>query len=126
MIVIENARITKASITMADHGCLTFWVYLDGGGWGCGFGGYCIGTGFLGSDTFKAENGNGLEAMMRIMDVVGVERWEDLEGKLVRCKVESSGSGPVDEIGNIIKDKWFNIDEFFKKKREEKQNEEKD
>lgn len=97
---------------MADHGCLTFWVYLEGGGWGCGFGGYCIGRGFLGSDTFKAENGKGLEAMMHIMNVVGVEKWENLEGKYVRCKTEGLG-GSINEIGNILENKWFNIKRFF-------------
>lgn len=126
MIITENARITKQTISMADHGCLTFFVYLEARAWSAGYGGYNIAHGYLGADEFSAETGNGLEAMMRIMDVVGVERWEDLVGKYVRCKVESSGMGPVIEIGNIIKDKWFNIDEFFKKKREEKQNEEKD
>lgn len=115
---IENARITKASITMADHGCLTFWVYLEGGGWGCGFGGYCIGHGFLGSDTFKAENGKGLEAMMHIMNVVGVEKWEDLEGKYVRCKTEGWGD-TINEIGNVLKNQWFNIKDFFANEREE-------
>lgn len=109
---IENARITKASITMEDHGYLTFWIYLEGGGWGCGFGGYCIGQGFLGSDTFEAENRKGLEAMMRIMNVVGVEKWEDLEGKYVRCKTKG-WADKIDEIGNILKNQWFNIEDFF-------------
>ena len=29
---ILNAKITGTSITMADHGCLTFWVTIEGGG----------------------------------------------------------------------------------------------
>jgi len=111
---IKNAKISKATISMADHGFLTFWVYLDGAGWGCGLGGYCIGTGYLGADEddFTAESGDGLVAMMRIMDTVGVEKWEDLQGKYVRCKVKGWGDG-VDEIGHIMHDKWFNIREFF-------------
>ena len=108
---IKNARITNVSITMADHGCLTFQLSLDGGGWGCCFGGYSIGTGFLGADEFSGY-GKGLEAMMRIMDTVGVEKWEDLKGKYIRCKVGNWGD-TIDEIGNILKDKWFNIREFF-------------
>lgn len=110
---IKNAKITKVSITMEDHGCLTFWVTLDGGGWGCGFGGYCIGHGAMGykPKEFTA-TGDGLVAMMRIMDTVGVHNWEDLNGKYVRCKVGRLGEG-IDEIGNIIADKWFNIREFF-------------
>lgn len=108
---IKNARITNVSITMADHGCLTFQLSLDGGGWGCCFGGYSIGTGFLGADEFSGY-GKGLEAMMRIMDTVGVEKWEDLKGKYIRCKV-GNWYDTIDEIGNILKDKWFNIREFF-------------
>ena len=115
---ICNAKITNVSISMADHGCLTFQVYLDGAGWGCGFGGYCIGNGYLGADEddFTAESGDGLVAMMRIMDVVGVEKWEDLQGKYVRCKVKGWGDG-IDEIGHIMKNKWFNIREFFANRR---------
>ena len=115
---IKNAKISSATITMADHGCLTFWVYLDGAGWGCGFGGYCIGKGYLGADEddFTAESGDGLVAMMRIMDAVGVEKWEDLQGKYVRCKVKDLGD-TVDEIGHIMHDKWFNIREFFAERK---------
>ena len=96
MSEIRNAKITDTSISMGDHGCLTFRITLEGDAFGVSYGGYCIGHGFLGSDTFTAENGSGLVAMMRIMDVVGVEK-----------------------IGNIIEDKWFDIDEFFKEYRKE-------
>lgn len=111
---IENAQISKVSLTMADHGCLTFWVYLDGGGWGCGFGGYAIAHGGPGykPDDFSAESGDGLVAMMRIMDVVGVSKWEELTGKYVRCKTKGLSSC-IDEIGNIIHNKWFNIRDFY-------------
>lgn len=110
---IKNAKITNVSITMADHGCLTFWIALDGGGWGCSYGGYCIGLGFLGAKEFTAENGKGLEAMMHIMNVVGVSRWEDLTGEYVRI-VDPGLGGIVTKIGNILKDQWFDIKEFFK------------
>lgn len=114
---ILNAKITSTSITMADHGCLTFWVTIDGGGWGVSIGGYAIGSGYLGADEFNGY-GLGLEAMMRIMDVVGVEKWEDLTDKYIR--VESNGWGkPITKIGNIIHDQWFDVDEFFKSKDKE-------
>ena len=97
---------------MKDHGCLTFDLVLEGKGWGCSFGGYCIGHGYLGAEEFTAENGGGLVAMMKIMDVVGVDTWESLPGSLIR--VESEGWGSViTAIGNIIEDKWFRIKEFF-------------
>lgn len=55
---------------------------------------------------------------MRIMDVVGVEALEDLTGKYVRV-VNCGWGESVTEIGNIIKDKWFNIEEFFKDRNED-------
>lgn len=112
---IENAKITSVSISMADHGCVTFWVTVEGSGWGCSIGGYCIGHGYLGADEFDGY-GKGIEAMARIMDTVGVEKWEDLKGQY--CRVESEGwGGTIHKIGNIIKDKWFDIDKFFKEKQ---------
>ena len=113
MSEIRNAKITDTAIIMGDHGCLTFMIRFESGDLCVSYGGYCIGYGFLGSDTFTAENGSGLVAMMRIMDVVGVERWEDLKGKYVRFVDDAWGS-PVRKIGNIIEDKWFDIDKFFK------------
>lgn len=110
--MIENAKITDVSITMGDHGCLTFWITLEGGGWGCNFGGYCIGKGYLGADKFTATD-KGLVAMMKIMDVIGVEKWEDLIGKYCRVRISSLGN-PITMIGNVLCDKWFDIKEFFK------------
>ena len=110
--MIENARITKVSLSMADHGCLTFDLFIEGAGWACAVGGWKIGTGYSGSDYFSA-TGAGLVAMMKIMDVVGVEKWEDLKGKYIR--VDSDGWGStIHKIGNIIKDDWFDLKEFFK------------
>lgn len=124
MSEIKNVKIKNISLTMADHGCLTFYLLLEGDGWGIGYGGYCIGHGFLDSDSFTAENGGGLVAMMRIMDTVGVERWEDLKDKYIRVVDEGWGS-PIKKIGNIIEDKWFDIDEFFKNYNKENNDEKK-
>ena len=110
---IENAKITNVSLTMADHGCLTFWITIESAGWGCSIGGYCIDHGYLGAKKFDG-CGPGLEAMMRIMDTVGVDKWEDLKGKYVRVKTEGWGD-TVTCIGNILKDKWFDLKEFFAK-----------
>lgn len=109
---IENAKITNTRISMGVHGCLTFYLTLEGAGWGCGYGGYCIGKGYLDAEEFTTGSGNGLVAMMKIMDTVGVEHWEDLKGKYIRCKTDGWG-GTIDEIGNLIENKWFNIREFF-------------
>ena len=112
-----NAKITNVSLSMADHGCLTWGITLDGGGIGCVYGGWSIGNGYLGAKEFEGSP-DGLEAIMRIMDTVGVERWEDLQGKYVRVKDVGWG-GTVSCIGHIIENKWFDAKEFFEKKETE-------
>ena len=113
---ILNAKITDVSLSMADHGCLTYGLTLDMGGSGCVYGGVCIGHGYLGADSFEGSR-MGLEAMMRIMDVVGVERWEDLKGQY--CRVVSNGWGSVIyKFRNIIKDRWFDQKTFFDTNKE--------
>lgn len=119
MAEILNAKITGTSLTMADHGCLVFWITVKGSGWGCNIGGFGIGKGYLGAKKFEGY-APGTEAIMRIMDTVGVDRWEDLKGCYLR--VESDGwGGIITKIGHITDDKWFDLAEFFKSKSEEKQ-----
>ena len=110
---IVNAKIESAELTMEDHGILTFYLTLSGEGWGCVYGGYCLGHGYLGAKHFDA-SGKGLESVMRIMDVVGVSKFTDLKGKYVRAVTEGWG-GTISKIGNLIEDKWFDYKEFFKK-----------
>ena len=106
--IYENAKITDVSLGIGDHCCLTFSITLKGSGWGASFGGYNLaffnGTSFEGSE-------KGLEALTRIMDVVGVAKWEDIKGHYVRVKQQNR---LVVGIGNIIEDKWFEPRELFK------------
>lgn len=53
------------------------------------------------------------EAISKILETVGVDKWEDLPGKYIRIKDNGWGS-TIDEIGNLMEEKWFNIREFFK------------
>lgn len=69
---IKNAKITKADLSMADYGCLTLDMTLEEYAWGCIYGGYVIGHGFLGASEFKGTE-SGTEYIMRVMDTVGVE-----------------------------------------------------
>lgn len=108
---IKNARITSADLDMRDHGCMVLWIGLDGDGWGVNYGGYCLGHGYLGAKEFDG-SAKGMESIMRIMDVVGVGKFSDLKGMYVRVATKGLGT-TVKIIGNIIKDKWFDIEEFF-------------
>ena len=114
---IENALITNVDLSMADHGCLTLAMTLEGGGWGVVYGGYCLGKGYLGADDdFFDGSAAGMEYLIRIMDTVGVEKFQDLRGEYVR--VATKRGDPVKIIGNIIKDKWFDAETFFTDKKE--------
>lgn len=53
-----------------------------------------------------------MEAISKILDVVGVDKWEDLPGKHIRFEDAGWGS-TVTKIGNIITDKWFDMRGFF-------------
>lgn len=108
---IVNALIENVSLSMEDHGALCYYLTLRMNGCGCGYGGHVIGKGYLGAKEFQGYE-KGTEALMRIMDVVGVHRWEDITGKYVRVELPGWG-GIVDRIGNIIEDKWFSQKEFF-------------
>lgn len=103
---------------MADHGCLTLAMTLEGGGWGVVYGGYCLGKGYLGADDdFFSGSASGMEYLIRIMDTVGVEKFQDLRGEYVRVATKGWGSS-VKIIGNIINDKWFDAETFFTDKKE--------
>lgn len=114
---IENALITSVDLSMADHGVLCLEMGLDGGGWGCVFGGHVIGKGYLGAKKFEGSP-KGIEYIMEIMNVVGVERFNDMKGKYIRVATEGWGS-TVKIIGNIIEDKWFDVTLFFQDEKED-------
>lgn len=115
---IENALVEKVDLSMEDHGCLTLAMTLQGGGWGVVYGGYCLGKGYLGAkDDFFDGSAAGMEYLMRIMDTVGVERFQDLKGKYVRVATKGWG-GSVKIIGNVLKDQWFDAETFFIDKKE--------
>ena len=109
--MIENAKITNADLTMEDHGCLVLWLTLEGLGWGCAFGGRVLGKGYVGAKEFEGSE-KGIVEIMRIMDVVGVSRFSDLKGKIIRVELEHR-VGTIDKIGNVIEDKWFSYKEFY-------------
>ena len=111
---IENALIKKVDISMEDHGCVTLQIELYGDGWACAYGGYCIGHGYLGAEDFDG-SAKGMESIARIMDVVGVSRFNDMSGKYVRVATKGWGD-TIKIIGSIIKDKWFDIETFFRDK----------
>ena len=108
-VEIKNAIITSVDITTSDHGVLSCWIQLDYGGAGQGFGGYSL---YL-PKSFSHHKmlSHAGHWIFRCMEIAGVERWKDMNGKTVRVKCEHS---KVHGIGHIVKDDWFFPEEDFK------------
>lgn len=109
-----NAIITAAKFD-TDRG-LSFWLTLDYGGSGQGFGGYLLYTPkdwglHKGNNFYKQWNyaGHYIYRVLQIADVTDVSK---LIGKSIRVRKTWS---KVHAIGHIIKDDWFNPAEDFEK-----------
>ena len=113
---IENVQISRVDLSMADYGVLTLEMPITGNGWGCVYGGRVIGQGYLGAKEFKGTP-MGIEYIMRIMDIVGVEKFNEMRGKYIRVARTRWGD-PIRIIGNLIKDRWFDADRFFENTKE--------
>jgi len=114
---IENAKITNVDLSMADHGVLTLCMSLEGCGWGCVYGGYVLGKGYVGAKEFEGSP-KGMESIMRIMDIVGVDNFKDMEGKIIRVAIKG-WRDTIKIIGNVLLNKWFDAESFYKDETEE-------
>lgn len=99
---LKNAVIELATIDIGERGFLDCWLTLNYGGSGQGFGGFVL---YLPKsfDHHKLESCAG-HFLYRVMEVAGVENWDQLKGKTIRVKATDGG---VVAIGHIIKDDWF-------------------
>ena len=109
--VIKNAKITSTQLGREDHGIMTFMIFVEFDGCVCGIGGYALDA-YDDKTHKRVFHVKDMEAISEILNVVGVSNWEDLAGKYIRIKDNGWGS-PIDEIGNLMEDKWFNLREFF-------------
>ena len=104
--MIKNAKIKSTKLGLDRGVFLSFWLMLDYGGSGQGFGGY----------TLDAVPKDGRErvphkiaghTVKRILEVVGVDSWEELPGKHIRVKKSGEWGSQIEAIGNILDDNWF-------------------
>mgnify|MGYP004673123559 FL=1 len=118
--MIKNARIMSTMLGREDHGIMTFMIHINADNFSCGVGGFCLDeyNRDIKKRIFRAES---MEAISKILDVVGVTKWEDLPGQYIRFEDNGWGS-TITKIGNIIEDKWFDMREFFEKKKKENEN----
>lgn len=113
----RNAIIESTFFGTEDHGIFTAWLTLSYGGSGQGFGGYRLDGPIQQNGRLKGRVGTayGMQFVMEILRVLGVESWEKLKG--THCRVEAD-QGKVYRIGNILKDEWFDPDELLRKCKE--------
>ena len=112
----KNAVIKSTSLGYEDHGIMTFFLHLDYGGGGQGFGGYGLDKPNDGDrPPYRLGTAFGLEAIMRVLDVVGVSEWEKLPGKSVRVR---ACHDKVKELGHYLKEEWLNMEELAQQHRD--------
>jgi hypothetical protein len=107
-----NAKITNTMLGVEDHGILTFYVTLEWRGGTQSLGGFALDQ-YNGEDKDRLGFGAGLTAIRKILETVGVERWEQLKGQLVRAKIGTLGSWDQPIIGNIMDERWFDLKAFI-------------
>ena len=110
---ILNAKIESVSLCFQND-ILTFYLGLKiEGGYGCCFGGYALDE-YDEAESRRLPISLGLECLEEIMKTVGVSSWENLRDKYLRVVDRGLGKS-IAVIGNIMEDKWFDIEEFFQK-----------
>ena len=107
-VQIKNAKITQTFLGLEDHGIFTATITLDYGGSGQSFGGYS----FSGEEIPAKSDYCGY-FVRRVMEIVGVNSWEELKGEKIRVKASHS---KVEAIGNLLEGNWFNPGQEFKEK----------
>lgn len=115
--MIKNAIIKSTTLGREDHDVMTFFITIQSEKGTCvGVGGYCLDEYDPNTETrvFKSES---MEIISKILEVVGVNSWEQLPGKYIRFEDNGWGS-TVTKIGNIIDNKWIDLKEFFSVKGE--------
>lgn len=110
MSEIRNFKISATHLGYESHGIFTAYLTLQSAGIGISVGGYALDE-FI--DKKRIITKKGAELIPRILDVVGVETWEQLAGQYIR--VEDNGIGKsISKIGNLIEDNWLDFDRFLK------------
>ena len=98
VIEIKNAVIDSATIMIEDHGYLTAYINFDYGGIRQSMGGYALYSVSKEINEVQKANYAGL-FIRRVLDIAGVEDWEQLKGVCVRVECDNS---KVYRIGHIL------------------------
>lgn len=102
-------RITRTHLGDEDHGIVTAYLHCEGNSGGISVGGYTLDTPVKEAGKFVGRIGTayGLDHLMRLMETVGVDRWEKLPGQSVIVLYEGSAGwgGTSVGIAGLLNDK---------------------
>lgn len=98
---VKTAIIRSTELGFEDHGILTCFLYLEGDGWGCGFGGFSL-------------QNTSTKFISQILSTFEVNTWEKLKDLPCRCVIKDHS---IEKIGHFVKDKWFSFKEYFEAER---------
>lgn len=110
-IETKNAKITSTSLGYCDNSIMTFYLELDYGGLCQCAGGYALDE-FRDIETRRKGTAYGADIIIEILNVIGVRKWENIPGSVIRVKSDHSR---VYAIGHYLEDKWLNFEEFSNK-----------
>lgn len=111
MMDTHNAKIVDTFLGREDHGIFTYIVTVEYSRGHQGFGIYSLDDGTLTNEGEGFRRGTvfGMEMIIQLLDVLGVESWEKLKGTPCRIQVD----GTIKGIGHFMKDRWLNTAELY-------------
>lgn len=116
----KNFYINDTFLGKNEHGVFTFYLHISDGSLHGSFGGVPLDY-YDEGDGKRIITKKGALIIQKILEVVGVDSWEDLKGKY--CRIEMIGDGGIlskagTRIMNILDDSnSFDYSELFKKEK---------
>lgn len=104
--MIRNARIDSTWLGREDHGIFTFSLGLDFGDFHQGYGQYALDGPAEPRGGARVGTAFGCAAIMGVLDVLQVPKWEALVGTPVRVRYEDHAP---QAIGHFIENRWLDL-----------------
>ncbi len=109
---MRNAKISHTTLGYQHHGIFTCSLQLDYGGCVQSFGGYALDES---EGVNRVGTAYGMQYIIEILKVLGIESWEEVVGQNIRVKTEK---GCVTKIGHFLEDRWFDPAELGSRYRQ--------
>lgn len=107
---ILNGIIEGTTLGYNDHKIFSFYLMIKFDGSVQGFGGYTLDDIPLKSMGNRQPTKYGMAVLMKILQVLNVDNWEDLNGTSVRVERKD---GLLVRLGHFLKDDWVDCIKIF-------------